>query len=867
MRSVKRFSVASWSALSTLLLLTAWSTGPAFAAVDQILGDCAGTISGQELNCTSNSIELAEVNVISIDGIPVGSNASCIAGTSIDVVVQLGLEGSGNADAYDLGVFLALDGLNPAIPASSGGSQSCDVQTLESSPPPLVQFDAVPDICGDFDAPGGNTVLNFTPTLQSIAMLCAPGPTGKLAFPFVVTWFRSGGNPVCTGAGNLAAGTKSQCSTADQTFEIDVNVFGGITVSKQTDPNGDPNDFDFTTSGGLDAAALILADGDSQLLGTIGPLTVDPTIFTITESMLPSNWDITSIQCSGGASVSVDLANQSVDIGLSIASPVADCTFNNRKLASLTIIKNTAGGNDDFQFSGNNGIGGFNIDTTTLKTGSITFNDLDPASDFTIVELLANTPGWEATSASCNNFSGNFVPDLDVPALTDINLRAGEQVTCTFNNVRQGTISIVKETLGGDASFDYTSNLPGGNFSLSTASGSSPPKAFTDVSPGSYTVTETVPAGWDLTDLSCNDPDGGTTWDVDTGIVTMDVDAGETIDCVYQNTKHGTLIVEKQTLPDGDTTSFEFTGNLSGNLTDGQQLTVSDNFASTISSQEVVPADWNLVNIVCSGATDSLVEIGGTPGFVAGDTSIVVLPAPGETVHCVFTNQKQSSITVVKHVTATDPLLSLDFAFASNTFPSPDDSFILSPPGLGVDDQITVTDLVPGVYDVRELNNVTSGWQEINSVCNDGSPVNAIDVAPGEHVICTFTNAPNGSATVVKNSIGGDGSFDFIWGTGANPNLPVNSPAEFSLVTTNASQSDDFTFELVIDEPYDLTETNMPAPVGPYAQNWNLADITCVDPTGNTIFDPGENGSDATLISDSAETVTCISPLQGILRA
>jgi len=64
MRSVKRFSVASWSALSTLLLLTAWSTGPAFAAVDQILGDCAGTISGQELNCTSNSIELAEVNVI-----------------------------------------------------------------------------------------------------------------------------------------------------------------------------------------------------------------------------------------------------------------------------------------------------------------------------------------------------------------------------------------------------------------------------------------------------------------------------------------------------------------------------------------------------------------------------------------------------------------------------------------------------------------------------------------------------------------------------------------------------------------------------------------------------------------------------------
>ena len=135
MRSIKRFSVASWPAFS-ILLLTLWSSGPAFAAVDQIQGDCAGTIQGQALNCTANSVELAQVTVVSIDGIPVSSNPSCIAGTLIDVVVQLGLEGSGNSDAFDLGVFLALDGLDPAIPASAGGSQSCDIQTLESTPPP-----------------------------------------------------------------------------------------------------------------------------------------------------------------------------------------------------------------------------------------------------------------------------------------------------------------------------------------------------------------------------------------------------------------------------------------------------------------------------------------------------------------------------------------------------------------------------------------------------------------------------------------------------------------------------------------------------------------------------------------------------------
>lgn len=867
MQSVKCSSVASWSVLSTLLLLTAIFTSPAFAAVDQIQSDCAATILGGPLNCTANSVKLAEVIVISVDGQPVSVSPSCIAGTTIDVVVELGLEGSGNSDAYDLGVFLALDGLDPTIPAGSGGAQICDVQTLESTPWPLVQFDASPDICGDFDAPGGNTVLNFTTQLQSIEMLCAPGPTGKLAFPFVVTWFRSGNNDVCTGAADLASDTKSTCSAADQTFEIDVNVFGGITITKQTDPNADALDFSFTTTGGLDATAFILADGDSQLLSTNGPLSLIPTVFTITESALPDDWDITSIDCAGGASVSVDLVNQSVDIGLSIASPIADCTFNNRKLASLTIIKNTAGGNDNFQFAGNNGIGDFNIDTGTQTTGSITFNNLAPASDYNIVELLALTPGWELASAVCSNFSGNLVPDPDVPALTDINLRSGEHVTCTLNNVRQGTISIVKEALGGDGLFDYTTDLPGGNFSLSASGGSSPPKAFASVSPGSYSITEILPAGWDLTGLNCNDPDGGTTWDVATGIVTMDVDTGETIDCVYQNTRHGTLIVEKQTLPDGDPTSFEFTGSLAGNITDGQQLTVSGNFASALSSQEVVLADWNLVDIVCSGATDSLVEIGGTSGFVPGDTSIVVLPAPGETVHCVFSNEKQGAVTVIKHITGVDPLLPLDFEFASNTFPSPDNSFILSPVDTATNDQITVTELTPGVYDVRELNNVNSGWQEINSVCNDGSPVNAIDVAPGEHVICTFINAPIGSATIIKNSIGGDGSFDFLWGTGVNPIVPENSPAAFSLVTTNASQSDDFTFVMQIDQPYDLTETNMPGPVGPYAQNWNLADISCIDPTGNSVFDPGQNGSDATVISDSDETVACtfLNTLDGTL--
>jgi hypothetical protein len=723
-----RFSLNRLFVFTVLASVFSWS-GSAMAVVDQIQGTCPATIIGGPLNCTANSVELAQVTVLSIDGQPIGANPSCVAGTTIDVVVELGLEGSGNADAFDLGVFLALDGLDPTIPVSSGGSQSCDVQTLEIFPPPLIQFDPAPDICGDFDAPGGNIVLNFTVELQSISMPCAPGPTGNLSFPFVVTWLNSGGNPVCRGAADVGVSTRSTCS-ADSSFEVDVDVFGGISVTKETDPDGDPTSFSFTTTGGLDLATFSLTDGNTQLLSTTSPVSATPSTFTITESMLPPGWDITSIDCTGGDSVTVNLPSQSVGIDLTIDNPTADCTFNNRKLASLTVVKNTVGGNDVFQFTGNNGIDGFDINTTTLNTGSITFDGLTPGADYNIVEILSSTPGWELASATCSNMSGTLVPDPDTPALQNISLVTGEQVTCTFNNVKQGTINFIKQTVGGNGSFDYISDLPGGNFSLATAGGTSPPQSFANVPPGVYSVTETVPSGWDLTDLSCTDPDGGTTWDVATGIVTLDVDAGENFDCIYENTRHGTLIVEKQTLPDGDPASFEFTGDLAGNLSDGQQLSASGNFVSAVGSEEVVLAGWDLTNIVCSGASNSTVMIGATSEFVPGDTSILVLPAPGETVSCVFTNTKPSSITVVKHITATGPATQ-NFEFASNTFPSPDDSFILSPADEATDDQRSITDLIPGVYDVRELSNASSGWELINAACSDGSPVNAINLVGG----------------------------------------------------------------------------------------------------------------------------------------
>jgi hypothetical protein len=106
-------------------------------------------------------------------------------------------------------------------------------------------------------------------------------------------------------------------------------------------------------------------------------------------------------------------------------------------------------------------------------------------------------------------------------------------------------------------------------------------------------------------------------------------------------------------------------------------------------------------------------------------------------------------------------------------------------------------------------------------------------------------------------SVGGDGLFEFTWGTVGNPSLPENNLATFDLQTNSGAQSRDFSFELLIDNPYDLTETDTPGPVGSYVKTWNLTDTDCVDPTGDSIFNPGQNGSDATIVADTVETVTC----------
>ena len=97
----------------------------------------------------------------------------------------------------------------------------------------------------------------------------------------------------------------------------------------------------------------------------------------------------------------------------------------------------------------------------------------------------------------------------------------------------------------------------------------------------------------------------------------------------YKVSATGTIIVEKQTVPDGATLPFDFSGDVAGSIKDGEQLKLENQQPGTYTSQETVPDGWDLTGITC--------DDGNSTGDVNTATATFHLEA-GETVKCTFTN-------------------------------------------------------------------------------------------------------------------------------------------------------------------------------------------------------------------------------------
>ncbi|MBK9090529.1 MAG: IPTL-CTERM sorting domain-containing protein [Holophagales bacterium] len=673
--------------------------------------------------------------------------------------------------------------------------------------------------CGSRDATdsGGSPVaFSCTASGQTVTYADTDGGAGEIlpgrswSFTVGVTAPATSTAPVCafyTLSGDGSGGEPHEvidCGTC-------LPAKGSVTIVKQTAPQ-DAGGQMFAFAGSL--GAFSLTGGQSRTISSLVPGTYD-----VTET-LPSGWKLTQITCidpDGGSTFNLATSSARIDVD---AGEHVTCTFLNTAQGSVTIVKQTAPqdtGGQMFAFAG--GLGAFSLTGGQSRTTS----NLGPGT----YDVTENLPaGWKLSQITCVDPDGGSTFNL-ATSTASIDVDAGEHVTCTFLNTAQGSVTIVKQTVPQDTG-GQTFAFAGGLGAFSLTGGRS--RTTSNLGPGTYDVTENLPAGWKLSQITCVDPDGGSTFNLATSTASIDLDAGEHVTCTFLNTAQGSVTIVKQTVPqDARGQTFAFAGGLGAfSLTGGQSSTIPNLGPGTYAVTEVLPPGWELTQITCVDPD------GGSTFNLATSSASIDLDA-GEHVTCTFLNTAQGSVTIVKQTIPQDAG-GQTFAFAGG----------LGAFSLTGGQSRTIPNLGPGTYAVTE-GALPPGWHLTAITCVDpdgGSTFNlptstaSIEVDAGERVTCTFLNTLDtvqSSVTIVKQTLPPDAGgqmFAFAGGLGA-----------FALT---GGQSN--TISNAGPGTYAITEGALPP-------GWHLTDITCVDPDGGSTFNLAT--STASIDLDAGEHVTC----------
>ena len=355
------------------------------------------------------------------------------------------------------------------------------------------------------------------------------------------------------------------------------------------------------------------------------------------------------------------------------------CTFTNVQRGNI-IVKKVTDPKDstqlfDFEAS-------YDGDGFQLKGGEQNDSGALVPGTYSVSETVPT--GWDLTDASCSDGS----------APSKIELAAGETVTCTFTNVQRAKIIVKKVTnpTGSSQVFDFEASYDADGFQLKGGEQNDSGALV----PGTYSVSEKVPAGWDLDDVGCSDGSLASK---------IELQAGETVTCTFRNVQRGKIIVKKVTEPTTATQLFTFAGTLAGSIGNGGSIE-KEVVPGTYYTTETVPSDWDLTKIECTDPTYN------SSGSLSTRKATYYVAA-GETVTCTFTNRQRGKAKVIKTVTGNAPAGSQVFTFQLRQNASP------TQPGTTLETQVAnavnggvlsfTTQLTPGApYQMCEI--VMPGW-------------------------------------------------------------------------------------------------------------------------------------------------------------
>lgn len=227
--------------------------------------------------------------------------------------------------------------------------------------------------------------------------------------------------------------------------------------------------------------------------------------------------------------------------------------------ATITVQKVTDPASDpqdfDFDLTGAGAPSDIDLDTdagsASLDSQS-TFNvSAAQLGAYTITE--SSVVGWTLTDVTCTGDAG--VVYANAGATLDVN--SGESILCTFTNVKSATVTVTKVTDPAEDPQDFYIDLASiFNTTLDTdpASVGTPNTDSTTIPAsgfGLHTLHETAVPGWTLTDAFCT---GRGVSEYDADGATLDIQAGDAIDCTFTNTKDSQATIEPTVEPTAEPT-------------------------------------------------------------------------------------------------------------------------------------------------------------------------------------------------------------------------------------------------------------------------------------------------------------------------
>ena len=343
---------------------------------------------------------------------------------------------------------------------------------------------------------------------------------------------------------------------------------------------------------------------------------------------------------------------------------------------------------------------------TSDINGDFRFVGLVPGSYYVKEAANSDKTGWTKDTSA--------VPVIVTSGTTVNAYQPGTGYTAY--NVHLGTLKIQKTSADGSIpnGTSFTFNIAGPDGYSNTVSVKvGETAAISNLRPGSYTVTETVPSGY-----VCNSANPQT----------VTVTGGGESTVSFDNTAVGALKIQKTSadgsIPNG--TSFTFTITGPGGYTNtlsvkvGETVTVSDLTPGSYTVTEAVP-----VGYVCNSTNPQTVTVtGGGESTAAFDNSAL-------------------GVLIIRK-TCADGSIPAGTAF----------SFTVTGPGgyssavsVGVGSSITLSGLVPGSYTVTEA--VPAGY-----ICNSTNPQTVTVVAGGVSAAAevAFDNTQYGKIQIQKDA-------------------------------------------------------------------------------------------------------------------